>query len=84
MNMIEIQKYTSPFIFNYSNGLYSAKYHSKKTVCISHFWLWIQIHIAIYTDNVITFQIWKSEGIINLIINTKNYIYVREIWKEFN
>ena len=34
-----------------------------KTICIYHFWLWIQFYNKIYTANVIKLNIWKAEHI---------------------
>ena len=42
---------------------------------ISHFQLWLQVLIAIYTANVIYIQTWKAEDVGNPLSIINNYIF---------
>ena len=55
-----------------------------KTICIFHFWLWMQFPNAIYTTSVIKLQMLKSERLESHKDIIKYYIHVREVWKGFN
>ena len=69
--MIAIQTATLPFILIslVVNALVSLTVLNK--LCVSHFWILVQIIIAIYTYTVVKLNFWKYEVLCNPINTIK-------------